>query len=192
MDGTDRAAKTHTPYGCFSSCPSNRNRLHPSFTPPRLRMTHLPTDQLAELMDRKLACLSQLREIGRRQAALIADGDLTELLRLLAAKQHLIGALQGVERALVPFRDEQPEARQWRSAEARARCARKASLCRQLLAEIVEQEKAGEARLAQRRDDVAQQLNQVHSARRARGAYCAESAPAAHLLDIASESRGDS
>ncbi|MFV2065510.1 MAG: flagellar export chaperone FlgN [Pirellulales bacterium] len=155
-------------------------------------MPGFPTDQLAELIDRKLACLSELRELGRRQAHLIADGDLTELLRLLATKQHLIAALQGIEQGLAPFRDQSPHDRRWRSPEDRRRCADKATLCRRLLAEIVQREKAGEASLARRRDDVAQQLNHVHSASRARGAYQSDSAPAPHMLDISSDTRGGS
>jgi len=153
-------------------------------------MTRLPTDQLAELIDRKLACLSELRELGGRQAHLIADGDLTELLRLLATKQHLISALQGIEQGLVPFRAQSPHDRRWRSSADRSRCAEKATLCRQLLAEIVEQEKAGEASLAERRDMVAQQLNDVHAASRVRGAYQADRRSTAHMLDISSNARG--
>ena len=153
-------------------------------------MTRLPTDQLAELIDRKLACLSELRELGRRQARLIADGDLTELLRLLATKQHLIASLQGIEQGLAPFRDQSPHDRQWRSSADRNRCAQQAALCRRWLAEIVEQEKAGEASLARRRDAVAEQLNDVHAASRVRGAYQTDNGSTAHMLDISSDARG--
>ena len=40
---------------------------------------------------------------------------MTDLLKLLAAKQTVLDQLQQVERQLDPFRDEDPEARVWRS-----------------------------------------------------------------------------
>ena len=136
-------------------------------------MTTLPTDNLAELIHRKHQVLLQLREVGHRQIEIVDRHEISSLLQLLAAKQQLISALQTVERELAPYRDEDPDRRQWRSIEDRTRCAEEASACNELLSEIVHLEKRSEEKMATRRNQVATQLQEVHSAARARGAYAA-------------------
>jgi hypothetical protein len=132
------------------------------------------TEQLAELIRRKHRVLTQLHEAGRRQAELVAGGDIGSLLSLLAAKQELIAALQTVEQTLMPFYADNPEERIWNSPGARARCAELAGECNALLAEIVRLEQAGAARMTARRDELAAQLQQIHSAAQVRGAYEAQ------------------
>jgi hypothetical protein len=129
------------------------------------------TRQLAELVEQKHACLVQLLEIGARQEELIQAGDMTQLLRVLTSKHSLIAALQRIERDLTPFRDQDPQTRVWSSAEARADCAEKAALCRELLDDVVRQEKFNESLLLKQREAVADRLGQVHAAARASGAY---------------------
>lgn len=134
-------------------------------------MSLLATDQLAELIRKKHQILVQLREIGRRQQPLVDDASTNHLLQLLGAKQHLIHALQLVERHLRPFQAEDPEQRQWRSPAERSACAAQAEQCRTLLAEVMELERQQEARMSERRDQVAVQLQQAATAREAAGAY---------------------
>ncbi|OHB77396.1 MAG: hypothetical protein A2W31_05945 [Planctomycetes bacterium RBG_16_64_10] len=150
-------------------------------------MTPLETDHLSDLIARKRACLAELRDLGRRQMALIETGSMTQLLKVLAAKQHLIGVLQGIEQALAPFRDQDPQQRRWRSPADRAQCAEQADLCGQLLREIVAQEKESEGRMLQRRDEAAARLRHVHAAAQARGAYQDGTAVRTGMLDLASE-----
>ena len=64
--------------------------------------------------------------MGKRQMEFVADGEMTQLLDVLAAKQRVLGNLQRVERGLDPFRGQDPETRVWRSTEARAECCRAA------------------------------------------------------------------
>lgn len=131
----------------------------------------LSTDNLADLIARRHACLKQLHAIGVKQAELIAASDMTSLLRLVAGKQQLIAALQAIEHRLQPFHQQQPDDRQWSSASARAACAQQAAECRQMLDAVMQLEQANEAEMARRRDDVAQQLQSAETAARARGAY---------------------
>jgi hypothetical protein len=151
-------------------------------------MGPLETERLSDVISRKRACLVQLGDLGQRQADLIEGDDMTELLKVLAAKQHLIGSLQGIERELAPFRDQDPEERQWRTPEDRARCAHEANLCRQLLAEIVIQEKQSEGRLAERRNEAARRLRLAHAASQACGAYQSDTRTNTGMLDVMSES----
>ena len=129
------------------------------------------TQQLAALVEQKHACLVQLRDIGARQEELIGASDMTQLLRVLTSKHHLIATLQQIERDLTPFRDEDPDARTWSSAEARSDCAAKSALCRELLDDVVRQEKFNETLMLKQRQAVADRLGQVHAAARASGAY---------------------
>jgi hypothetical protein len=151
-------------------------------------MLELETDLLAALIERKRACLGRMRELGERQLALVRAGEMAALLDVLAAKQRLIGELQQIERALDPFRNQDPDARRWRTHEDRRRCAERLAECESLLAEIVRREKQGERELTRRRDDTAQQLQGTHVAAQARGAYVSALPRNSSQLDLLSES----
>jgi hypothetical protein len=129
------------------------------------------TDILKDLIRVKCECLSQLRDMGRKQLALIDEGDMTSLMDILAAKQRPLVTLQRIERALDPFRKQNPERREWRSPGDRAQCAEQIKQCETLLAEIVSQEKCCEAALISRRDEAAARLQGAHLAGHARHAY---------------------
>jgi hypothetical protein len=135
------------------------------------RMSTLPTTLLADLVRRKHGVLVQLCDVGRRQKEIVERGETTALLELLAAKQTMISVLQQVERELAPFHAEHPDARDWATADVRARCAEQAADCNRLLAEVVELERHSADRMAIRRNDVAAQLQQVYAAGQARTAY---------------------
>lgn len=134
-------------------------------------MTTLATDNLAELIRKKHLILVQLRDIGLRQQKLVDESATTALLQLLGAKQHLIAALQMVERSLRPFQAEDPGSRVWRSPADREVCATKAAECQQMLSEVMELERNQEARMVERRDQVAQQLRRANHAHQAVDAY---------------------
>lgn len=151
-------------------------------------MTALETDRLAELIQRKHACLVELHEMGRKQLDLIRGGEMTELLDVLVCKQRRLEDLQTVEKALDPFRGQAPEERCWSTPEARRRCADRLAECETLLAGIVAQEKQGENELTRRRDETAARLHGAHAAREARGAYRRPLQAPLHQLDITSES----
>jgi hypothetical protein len=132
------------------------------------------TTQLAELVEWKLRVLWQLREMGRRQSEFVALRDTTSLLSLLSAKQVQIEQLQKIERDLSPYYAEDPEKRVWPSADARARCAAQAAECNALLQEIVGLEKLGVDQMTSHRNQLADQLQQLHAAADVRQAYEAQ------------------
>lgn len=151
-------------------------------------MTEYETDLLAELIGRKQDCLLQLRQMGKKQLEFVREGRMTALLDVLSQKQRMIGNLQQVERALDPFRTQDPGERLWRSAEMRQTCAGKLATCESLLREILAGEKQSEGELTQRRDDTAKQLQGAHLAGQARGAYTTTAQPGASRIDLSSES----
>lgn len=137
-------------------------------------MQELSTQLLADLVSKRRKCLMQLRDLGVRQSQMIADGQMAELLRLVAAKQQLIVALQAIEQQLAPFHAQDPETRAWGSAEERARCAADAEACRTLIQEVMAMEQAGERQMTERRDAVAAQLRTAAAGNRVRDAYQAQ------------------
>jgi hypothetical protein len=145
------------------------------------------TDLLAALIDRKRDCLGRMRDLGARQLELVRGGEITALLDVLAAKQRLIGQLQQIERALDPFRNQDADARPWRTPDARQRCAARLAECESLLAEIIRRERQGENELTLRRDEAARQLQGAHVAAQARGAYVAAMPQGTSHLDLLSD-----
>ena len=147
-------------------------------------MPTFETDILADLIRAKRECLLQLRDLGRKQLELIDGGDMTALLDLLAVKQKPILQLQRIEKALDPFRRQDPERRTWSAPTARAACAEQVEQCEVLLAEVIKNEKYCEAALIRRRDEAANQLQGAHLAGCARQAYLGEPELPMHRLDL--------
>ncbi len=150
-------------------------------------MTPLETDALADLVRQKRDFLLSLREMGKRQMKFVVEGEMTRLLDVLAEKQRVLNGLQRVERALDPYRGQEPEARLWRNDRARADCAQLLDECERLLKETVEQERQSEAALVVRRDEAAVKLHHAHTAGRARGAYLERGRANSSRLDLSSE-----
>jgi hypothetical protein len=146
----------------------------------------MDTDILHELIERKHECLVRLRDMGRKQYELVHEGSITGVLDVLSAKQEVINRLQVVERALEPFRDQDPSSRRWSSPERRQQCAERLKRCEALLAEILIQEKQSEQELSRRRDAAAEQLQGIHHASQARGAYTAPAVRQGGHVDLSS------
>ena len=134
-------------------------------------MTEYSTDKLADLIDKRHRCLTNLRDLGTLQSGLIRDGNMPALLRTFATKNQWIVGLQSIERELAPFHQEDADTRVWRSPEARQLCADQAAQCKQLLSEVMNLEVANEKAMTARRDKVAAQLQTAHTANAARSAY---------------------
>jgi|SRR6476661_5436152 len=138
------------------------------------------TEQLAALVDAKLQVLKVLVRLSRRQVEMIETGDMTMLIKLLAAKQTVMSQLQAIEQDLTPFRGEDPEHRRWASPGQRAACQAQAEAANGLLAEAFALEQQAEAAMLRRRDSAAAALASVQSAADARNAYVT-SAPASSV-----------
>ncbi len=145
------------------------------------------TDLLADLLTRKHRCLVELREMGLRQLEFVRKGEINRLLDLLSAKQSAMVQLQRIERELDPFRDQEPESRQWRTPADRRRCAEFLTQCETILAEIIGQEKRSESELVRRRNEVATQLQGAYTASKAHGAYTSAPGPEGVRFDVVSD-----
>lgn len=143
----------------------------------------MDTATLAQLVHRKRECLAQLASLVRRQQTLIEEEQMALLLDVLAAKQRLLRGLDEIERALDPYRAEQPDQRRWPTPDDRRRCADELEDCRRLLDQIVTQERQCEGELSRRRDQAAERLQGTHRARDARNAYIGDG-PGLSQMDL--------
>jgi hypothetical protein len=146
---------------------------------------NMESDRLAQLAVCKLQIMQLLRKLAAQQLEVISGGDMTNLLKLLAAKQTVMDQLTKVEQQLDPFRGEDPETRDWPSTAARETCQRNVETCNELLADIMRLEKQAELEMVRRRDDASVRLAGMHGASEARHAYVA--AAAATGLDLSTE-----
>jgi hypothetical protein len=106
---------------------------------------------------------------------------------VLSVKQKPLSDIQRIEKALDPYRVQDPERRVWRAPADREACARLVQKCEELLKEIVVLEKQCEEVMIENRDATASRLEQFRSAGKARGAYSAPSYMDIHQLDLSSE-----
>ncbi len=136
-----------------------------------ITVTTSDTDRLAALVQAKLKILEMLARLAQRQLDLAEQGESAELLKLLAAKQTVLGQLNQVERQLDPFRAQDPDVRVWRSAADRQRCQCDAARCDELLTQTMHVERQGEAALLHRRDQAASALASASAAGEAQAAY---------------------
>jgi hypothetical protein len=139
---------------------------------------------LSERIYQKHELLVQLRDIGLCQLELIASGDMNRLLRVLAAKQRLLGILQAVERSLDPFRSDDPDRRIWKSPADRQQCAQTADRCAALLRIIVEQERESESQMIVRRNETARRLRGIQDVADIHRAYANDVVPTAGQIDL--------
>jgi len=135
--------------------------------------TYQHTEHLAGLIEKKHAVLKELRDKSRRQAELIRQREMTQLMSVLSAKQNLLGELQQLEIQLDPFRDEEPDGRVWSSTDRRLEIRHVAEACDSLLQEALLLDKQSESLMKQTRDEAASQLDVIRSAGDASGAYSA-------------------
>jgi flagellar biosynthesis/type III secretory pathway chaperone len=147
----------------------------------------LSTERLSQLITAKHEVLTQLRALADRQFEALASDDVDRLLTILAQKQKLLNQLQGLERLIDPFRQQDPESRAWPSPQARRECQLLADRASVLLTEIVALEQAASAKAVETRNQTAMQLAEVNSALAAREAYVSPPGMAHGGLDLLSE-----
>lgn len=145
------------------------------------------TDLLVEHLIQKRHVLSQLRQLADLQTSMVRDGDVGKLLGLLATKQKLLTGLQAVEASLDPFREEDPDARVWRTAADRQAARGIAAECDRLLAEVKKIEQDDTSDMIARRDAAARSLQGLQGTSRARSAYLEQSPQRTGKLDVSSD-----
>ncbi|MCH2115166.1 MAG: hypothetical protein MK171_09700 [Pirellulales bacterium] len=132
---------------------------------------------MTALIAKRLSCLTKLRDLGCKQSDLVTAGAISDLLRLIAAKNQLFVMLQAVEQQLTPYHADEPENRQWESSEQRTHCATQVSASTQLLEEVMQLERDNEKKMVRRRDALAGQFQAAHATSAAHTAYRTQQQP---------------
>lgn len=145
------------------------------------------TDLLVQRLIQKRDVLAHLRQLADHQMRLVTDGDVGKLMGLLATKQKLLTVLRTAEAGLDPFREQDPEARIWRSAADRQAARNIAAECDRLLQEVknIEQNDVGD--LLARRDATFSSWQGWPDAARARAAYLEQPPQRSGELDTSSD-----
>ncbi len=134
-------------------------------------MVSLDTQLLKQLGERKLHLLTQLHELSIGQQVLVSEQRVEELLVLLSRKSETIADLQLIQADLEQFRDQDPDERVWASQADRELCRAQFERCEALIAELLAIENHSMDELTQRRELVAQQLQQFVTADAIQEAY---------------------
>ena len=121
------------------------------------------TEELSELAERKLRMLRAIKQMTLEQADLVAAGDVDALLPAISRKAEAIEGLQEVQRQLMRFAGQDPEARRWANPQARQTCRETLAACDALIAELLVLENQSIDSLSARRIGVGEQLRQMHS-----------------------------
>ena len=150
-------------------------------------MTGFETDVLGELIHQKHDLLDAIVRHGAKAARIGSGWKHGTLVGPTIGQTTGPSELQRIEFQLEPFRNQDPESRQWRTSDARQRCAQELAQCKLLFGEILVQEKQSEQELARRRDETAAQLQGVHRAAQARGAYTTAVQSGCSQLDLTSD-----
>ncbi len=98
-----------------------------------INATIMESQRLAQLAQCKLQIMQLLRRLAAQQLEDITGGDMSNLLKLLAAKQTVMDQLAKLEQQLDPFRGQDPEtprlAVHRRPRRVPAECGKPATSC---------------------------------------------------------------
>lgn len=146
------------------------------------------TDQLEQLIIEKHKVLEQLHTLSRYQLQLASSLDHVEdLMRVVAAKQTLIDQLLNLDEQLNPFRDQDPESRNWRNPADRQRVSEIARNSKVLLDELKQFENQSEQRVREKRDEVSAQLQASQKSTSTLEGYASSQPEMVSQFDLTSE-----
>lgn len=134
-------------------------------------MSFRETEQLGKLMHRKLQVVSKLLDLTRQQAQWVEESEMTSLLEVLGEKQKLLSDLGILEKRLLPYRDQDPASRKWKSEAEREDCRKRIQACEQMIAEVIALENGSQKSLIEKRDRTYHQLQKLDQGSRVHGAY---------------------
>ena len=127
--------------------------------------------RLLTLLTRQRDHYLKLRELSQQQASLIAAGQPEKLLTLLGRRQGHVEALTTLNEQLTPLRPRMAALTQAAPADRRDAIRARVDEVQALLAEIIAQDEADSAELAQQKENKRQALIQTRPAKAALGAY---------------------
>lgn len=147
------------------------------------------TERLAQLVHQKSALVRELHKLVSKQQQMIREQEV-DLIPLLAVKQRVLEALNGLDRTMDPFRQQDPDQRKWSSVEARSQCRDEAEQCEALFRQVLMIENDCTLALQKQQQKAREQLQGVALAGQASRAYQRSASgmtPPASQMDFVSE-----
>lgn len=149
----------------------------------------LSTERLAHLVHQKSILVRELHKLVSKQQEMIRQQEI-DLIPLLAVKQRVLETLGEVDRAMDPFRQQDPDSRYWKSTETRLACRQEADLCEDVFRQVLLMENECTLALQQQQQKNKEQLQGSVAAGQANRAYQQTQASATtpqYRLDLVSE-----
>jgi len=129
------------------------------------------SEHLFQLVGQKLERLEQLHALSGNQSQYVETEDMGAILEILAAKQRLLIAIEGIDQRIADYHVDDPEERVWPTQEMRTQCREKISQCDRLVRETLEFDRIATERLTEKKSDAKQQLRQLSDLTHVQGAY---------------------
>jgi hypothetical protein len=142
-----------------------------------------PQPELLDVLQRRREYCRAMLELSRRQAALIDDGNFSELLQLIAQKQRVLEHLAELGRTFGGIVDFWKSVRDRLATDARSKCQAAIDDAESLLAESMALEKQGTETLSQRRDETQGRLKEIGEASNGLAGFGNGNAPRPKFLD---------
>jgi hypothetical protein len=149
----------------------------------------LSTERLAHLVHQKSILVRELHKLVTKQQEMIRHQEV-DLIPLLAVKQRVLETLNEIDRAMDPFRQQDPDGRNWKSNETRVACREEADHCEALFRQVLVVENDCTMALQQQQQKTKEQLQGAVAAGQVNRAYQQTQAnvtPQRYRLDLVSE-----
>ncbi|HLJ12318.1 MAG TPA: hypothetical protein VKU82_14075 [Planctomycetaceae bacterium] len=125
-------------------------------------------------------CFAELLDLSERQSGLVDSDDYPKLMRLLGAKQQIIGRLEALGKSRPRLWDDWRKARDTLIPAARRACEETLAESEMLLGRLLERERISTESLALKREQTARELQAVAAGTRVNQAYGDSLAPVTH------------
>ena len=142
-----------------------------------------PQPELLDVLQRRREYCRAMLELSRRQAALIDDGNFSELLQLIAQKQRVLEHLAELGRTFGGIVDFWKSVRDRLVTDVRSKCQTAIDDAEALLAESIALEKQGTETLSQRRDETQGRLKEIGDTSNGLAGSGSGNAPRTRFLD---------
>ncbi|MDR2641463.1 MAG: hypothetical protein LBC74_01580 [Planctomycetaceae bacterium] len=118
----------------------------------------IPANSFSELIKFQEGLLMRLAAVSSQQLELVFAGNMTALLQLLGQKYQLLDEYDEIRKALSLHDKVDPDTRQWNNDIERIDAKNSIDHCKQLLDEIMGNDKRSMAEIELRRDELRQEI----------------------------------
>ena len=125
----------------------------------------------SELIRSQEELLKRLLLVSQRQLEIVQTGDGTLLLEHLGKRQQLWNELELLDQQLAPHKTTLPESRVWKYSEERQMTEEALNRCKELMAQILENDAQSMGLAEKLMDEIKEQLQRVQHGGRIASAY---------------------